>query len=221
MVAADASGEAGRRPAWLLLPPIRGGIARRLSDACVQSGRTFGTPTSHCVAPREVADHLHTAIGAIGLARAFVVGLSFGGQVAQALLQFRPERVAGLLLIASGAPDRARGAALRRSRWAWRWLPAARRVPRERLMASDLEGATEPGAFATARLPVHLLELGADAVISPDESARLRALFPQATRTVVARLGHDALVAWPDPLHDAAIVAMDALLSAAARAGSR
>jgi len=222
MVAVEANDEAPAETAWLLLPPSRGGVSERFTSACAERGKTFGLPlfSTPVVAPRAWAERYGDAITALGCRRTFVVGLSFGGQVAQALLQFRPECVAGVLLIASGAPDRARGAALRRSRWWWCWLPAARRAPRERLMASDLDGATDASAFAAVRVPVAIVELGADAVISANEAARVRALFPRAARTIVPGLGHDALATWPDALHDAVVAAMDALLSAAP-AGSR
>ncbi|MSR47783.1 MAG: alpha/beta fold hydrolase [Planctomycetes bacterium] len=170
---------------------------------------------------RTLVAAIEAALDAAEVAAAHVVGLSFGGQLAQALCELAPSRVASLLLVASGAPDRARAVALARSRWLWRWFPDASRRPRERLLASDRDGAHLPGAFAGCKAPVALIELGADGVIAPRESARLRALFPESGVTVVEGLTHAALHEWPEPLARAFDAARVRLFSGSARAGSR
>lgn len=149
---------------------------------------------------RDLAAELVAELDRAGLAQVIAVGLSFGGQRAQALLQHHPERVAGIVLVASGAPDRARAAALARRRWLWCLAPRAARDARSRLLASDRDGADQPGAFAAFRGPVVVVELGADAVISRDEAARVRSLFPQARVERLAGLAHAAVVQPPTVL---------------------
>jgi pimeloyl-ACP methyl ester carboxylesterase len=150
-------------------------------------------------------------LDAAGFPKAIVIGLSFGGQRAQALLQHRAERVAGLVLVASGAPDRARARALARRRWLWCLLPKAARLRRQRLLASDLDGAAQAEAFATFHGGVAVIELGADAVIAPAEAARVRSLFPQSRIARVPALTHDAVTSAPPELLAAVLAALDSL----------
>lgn len=237
------------------MPPAVGGRAS-LAPLLARGGaawRAVDLPAA-LQRPADLADALAAQLGATGVARVGVAGFSLGGQLALAFAERHPERVAALLLVASGAPDRARGRALARSaplaallptmflrrraaaslapalqvaapeqrRALEGWLAQASRAelaaPRARLQASDREGAIAPAAFARLCAPVHLLELGADEVIAPAEAARLRALFPQATRETVAGLSHAALLAWPERLLERVATA---LASLRAGAGSR
>lgn len=222
----EAATRSGRTAGWFLFPATgdENGPAPLLRQLAAL-GPVIVQPLPERIADLgDLAAAMVAALDRAELARTVVVGLSFGGQVAQALLQHHPQRVAGLLLVGSGAPDRARALALARTRWWWRFLPARRRAPRERLLVSDRDGAAAVGAFAGFAGPVELIELGADRVISAAERARLRALFPQARCHVVAGLDHAALLAWPPELAAACAPLLAALastaVSGAARAGS-
>ncbi len=243
------------RASWIVLPPAHGGaaIVRPLLERLKAQVRVWAPPLpADCTAPVDVATALVAALDAAGSERAGVIGLSLGGQLAQALVEHHPQRVAALLLVASGAPDRARGRALARSGWLARWLPrrvllararaqlaeslsevgvargsellaemaeatrAELAAPRARLQASDRLGADAPAAFAARPAPVRLIELAADGVIAASESARLRALFPQAQVEVIPALRHAALIGWPVALLERVAAAVMELSAQAA-----
>lgn len=205
-------------PPWLLLPASGRSAAPAALVAALaeRSSGQVAAPGGAVSGSRDLAAELVAELDRAGIGRAVGVGLSFGGQRTQALLQHHPQRVAGVVLVASGAPDRARAAALARRRWLWRWSPRAARDARERLLASDRDGADQPGAFASFRAPVVVIELGADAVIAKGEAARVRSLFPQARVERLAGLTHDAVVRPPPALVAAVVAAVIAAAAAAA-----
>ena len=164
-------------------------------------------------------------LDAEGIRRAHVVGGSFGGFMAQALLERAPERVASLVLSHTGAPDG-------RRRWvswieaipgpALRWLLRARlgRTLRsadpfwhahfERVVASlgraDIASRVRlqaafgalPTALPSWTGPVLLLDAGDDPLLGPTAQKALAARFPGAERHSFVGTGHAAAILQPE-----------------------
>jgi pimeloyl-ACP methyl ester carboxylesterase len=160
-----------------------------------------------------------------GVRRAHVVGGSFGGFMAQALLVRAPERVASLVLSHTGAPDG------RRHRVGWITLipgPVLRGLLRVRLgrtlraadpfwrdhfdrvvssldradIASRVRLQAEFGALPTAPPswagPVLLLAAADDPLLGLAAQATLATRFPGAERHVFAGTGHAAALLQPE-----------------------
>lgn len=138
--------------------------------------------------PAPLADALAGQLAAAGVARVGIAGFSQGGQLAQAFAERHPERVAALLLVASGAPDRARGRALARSAPLAALLPAALlRRRAARALAPALQAAAPEQRRALERwlaqasraelaLPRARLQASdREGAIAPDAFARLGA----------------------------------------------
>lgn len=77
-------------------------------------GRTDKPPGPYTI--RQMADDLDGLMGALGIERSVVVGLSLGGLVAQALAVGHPTRVRALVLVNTSARLRPQG------RWGWAHL---------------------------------------------------------------------------------------------------
>jgi 3-oxoadipate enol-lactonase len=160
-----------------------------------------------------------------GVRRAHVVGGSFGGFMAQALLVRAPERVASLVLSHTGAPDG------RRHRVGWVDLipgPMLRGLLRVRLrrtlraadpfwrdhfervvsslgradIASRVRLQAAFGALPVAPPswagPVLLLAAADDPLLGPAAQATLAARFPRAERHTFAGTGHAAALLQPE-----------------------
>ena len=157
--------------------------------------------------------------------RAHVVGGSFGGFMAQALLAHAPERVASLVLSHTGAPDRRRhwvswvdaipGPVLRgliRARlkptlraadpfWREHFDRVVSSLSREDIASRvRLQGAF--GALSAAPPawtgPVLLLASGDDPLLGPATQAPLRERFPAAERHTFTGTGHAAALLQPE-----------------------
>lgn len=160
-----------------------------------------------------------------GVRRAHVVGGSFGGFMAQALLARAPERVASLVLSHTGAPDGRRhrvgwvdllpgpmlrgllrvrlGRTLRAAHPFWRYhfgclvssLGRADIASRVRLQAAF--GAM-PAAPSSWPGPVLLLAAADDPLLRPATQVALAARFPNAERHAFAGTGHAAALLQPE-----------------------
>lgn len=173
----------------------------------------------------ELTSGLLALLDTEGARRAHVVGGSFGGFMAQALLAQAPERVASLVLSHTGAPDG------RRHRVAWieaipgtvlRWLLRARLgrtlrsadpfwqahfervvaslsradiVSRVRLQAAFGAMPTTPPGWAG---PVLLLTAGDDPFLGSTAQEALAARFPGAKRHSFTGTGHAAAILQPE-----------------------
>lgn len=139
----------------LVLPGHSGGPElASLLTAALPPGFRLLSP-AHPDVPTMAA--LTTGLAAIldreGVARAHVLGKSYGGMVAQCLVRAHPERVASLSLFLTAAPEPARVAGHRRVRLALRLLPAAVVRLVSRLLLGQLLGKiTEERAFWRAYL---------------------------------------------------------------------
>ena len=160
-----------------------------------------------------------------GVRRAHVVGGSFGGFMAQALLPRAPERVASLVLSHTGAPDGRRhrvgwvdlipgpllrgllrvrlGRALRAADPFWRdhfgrvvsSLARADIASRVRLQAAFGALPAAPPSWAG---PVLLLAAADDPLLGPAAQVTLAARFPGAERHAFAGTGHAAALLQPE-----------------------
>lgn len=164
-----------------------------------------------------LANDLAGLLDALGIARAHVVGLSLGGMTAQALAAARPDRVHGLVLMATSAylpQGWAERAALVReqgmgaivdavmTRW---FTPAYRHAPlaealRERFRQIDPGGyAVCCGAIgamdlrpsnASVRAPTLIIAGADDPATPPAMSEDIRSRIPDAELTVLPRAAH-------------------------------
>jgi len=146
-------------------------------------GRTRSAP-GRFAAARDLAGLLD----ALGIARAHVVGASFGGQVALELAATQPTRVASLVLLAPALPDMAPTPALQAYADAEdRAIADGRIDDAVELNVQMWAGASAPAVRALvadmqrSALELQLHEGAEDDVLDPPVSARLAAIQAPAT----------------------------------------
>ena len=177
-----------------------------------------------------LADDLAGLLDALHIGRAHVVGLSLGGMTAQSLAARRPERVHGLVLMATSAymPDgwEARAAAVRSQGMGAivdavmaRWFtpafqasqPEAFALQRERFLAMDPEGyAACCGAIgamdlrpsnAAVTAPTLIIAGADDPSTPPPVMEEIRGRIPDAELVVLPRAAHIVAVERADAVN--------------------
>jgi pimeloyl-ACP methyl ester carboxylesterase len=164
--------EAGAGPPLVLVHGASGGganwyrvigtLARRfrvLAPDLPGFGLSPARPT-HAPLGRRAAEHLAQWLGALGTQPAFVMGTSFGGLAALRLVQLRPERVRGLVLLDSVGLGR-------RIAWSVRLAALAPFAPLVR----------RPSRRSTAFLLDHLMIDGPGALPAAHRSALIDFLY--------------------------------------------
>jgi pimeloyl-ACP methyl ester carboxylesterase len=143
-------------PAIVLLPGALG-RAELLSPALEMLGarrRTLALSyPPRLFHPEAMAEGIESILDEQRIGRAHLAGFSLGAQVARAVARQLPSRVASLVLIGAGAPDRARGERIARALPLLRWLPGfvlRRRWRRE--LEALLAGSTADLVAARARV---------------------------------------------------------------------
>lgn len=110
----------------LVLPGVSGGpeMASLLVSSLPPGFRLLAPDHPRVTTMAELVSLLVALLDREGVARAHVLGKSYGGLVAQCLVRAHPERVASLALFLTAPPDPAREPTLRRNQQALRLLPA-------------------------------------------------------------------------------------------------
>ena len=172
-------------------------------------------------------DAVGTVCAELGIARAVLVGHSMGGAIALAAALAFPERVAGLVLVGTGARLRVGAAFLtvieRRfaefpevfRRWAFspatpgdlvdRWLAVAVQAPQEVCLADyrAVDGFDVRDRLGEVKAPA-LVVGGADDLLTPPKlSQELAAGLPNARAVIVPHTGHMVFQEQPDAFHAA------------------
>ncbi len=214
----------GNAVAWR---PVQDRLSRRFR-ALALDAVGFGASTRHPVLPldgRAYATRVVRLMDALGLARAHVVGLSWGGSVAQRIAIHHPERVDRLVLVAAvdaggrlmlGRPDRITLQLAGAAPWPARWV-VARFLGRyaaesgmsgRELARAYVEPLRQPGTAAFVTRFV-----AATRTTEPDDVARIRAetliisplkdriVAPSVQSSLAERIPNARLVTIPNAGH--------------------
>jgi 3-oxoadipate enol-lactonase len=225
---------------WRMWEPVMDRLAngRRVFAYDLRGhGRAAGAPSPFTM--DDAADDLAGVLDALGLDRAHVVGLSYGGGIAQTAAVRHPGRFESLSLLATtdhpfpAFEDRARAAELEGmaaqivpslTRW---FTPAALaigawgvRYARERVLRGDprdwaaawraFEGLDVQGRLAGFEPPTLVLAGGADASTTPEIMSGIAARIPGSTYRELPGTPHMQTLETPEPVAEA----LDAFLPA-------
>jgi 3-oxoadipate enol-lactonase len=168
---------------WRMWEPVMGPLSagRRVYAYDVRShGAAAGSPVPFTMA--EAAADLLAVLDALGVGRAHLVGLGYGGGIVQTVAVGHPERLASMALLAS--PDGPVGPVAERAR-------AAEADGMEAMVVPSLTAWFTPGALATDGWGVRYARERVRRAIAADWTASWRALEGLDVR------GRLRSVAWP------------------------